>query len=1010
MYEFISNRGTYEKEELKITASDLFYTTSYTHNYSLLDFWVVDSSRVFKSSPTLSVSEIKQYRQLIAQNKTTNTSMSYNLASNSSTLNSYVDTKFYNYQKMYVVVSSKKLPSSSTNDYINISPKIKLQAEYSVFNTFKVVNESDLTIVSTDSDKFIVNGQLQSTTSTQTGLLPINSEHTVKPLHNQFNNRRQKNWDFANQKFYYEKDFENTLTNKELSHKAVFTPTFDLTISVGNLEGAKPAFSFQDPWLLEPDEVTQLNTPKTYLIDTTFQVFNGTNILKDLQSTQPTYLFKEPATPQLLGVTFFLSEQTSTNLQFHQAQNPSDKIVTFTGNASITRTYKAHNHSNTSSVVGLDNRRLVAEHLLEQLAYRVYESTGKIWLQHRELNATNWSNEVQVLVQLGEESIDILRNPRLVYAEGFLWVISEAYDSGVWDTWFYTATVIDNPSPPQRQFISTAVWLPGYHYYTPLSVAGQFAAAGAVNTGSSQVALTWKPTTSNVLTTSVLRFSNAINPENDTILQTDVTGTQPTTVTVSTGLDIAMNGNTVGIAFVSGSTLTYREAEMPNLTTLTWNSSAHRTLTSSYVAHAHTPSIIPWRAGTTEAFRVTFTGQVFTTGSPYSVIWRTVGNGTSDNTYKYVFFYTRVFNQFEGVQAGRVNVTGNPSSTGQFAFSVKHLDTWYNTTNLKSFRFTSESSSGSQTSFSLRQTSTTNRSVAATTSASTHLGVFKSANQGLQKLNEVQAPIVAKGKTESDESVFFSAQAIHYKTKAEQELFELFLIESIYVGNEAVTQAAYTQDSDYTYLTEPFEWNSTLFLSAYSSDEGRLPFNLVLLDENDTEVASVQARGENMKAFFEIGGDKLRQTQKTIAAFSAGSGEKVRLAVKKQSTLAEIQVAELFIPELQEVSASAQLSDISDWTQQELPTEIGLQAYPNPFNPTTTVQLALPSASAVTVQVYDVTGRLVSELFSGEKQAGVHEFGFNASKLSSGTYFVRLQYQSANGSPQFVSKAITLIK
>ena len=55
-------------------------------------------------------------------------------------------------------------------------------------------------------------------------------------------------------------------------------------------------------------------------------------------------------------------------------------------------------------------------------------------------------------------------------------------------------------------------------------------------------------------------------------------------------------------------------------------------------------------------------------------------------------------------------------------------------------------------------------------------------------------------------------------------------------------------------------------------------------------------------------------------------------------------------------------------------------------------------------------GRLVSQLFKGEKQAGVHEFTFNASNLASGNYFIRLQYTNAKGAVQLQTKAITLIK
>jgi len=118
----------------------------------------------------------------------------------------------------------------------------------------------------------------------------------------------------------------------------------------------------------------------------------------------------------------------------------------------------------------------------------------------------------------------------------------------------------------------------------------------------------------------------------------------------------------------------------------------------------------------------------------------------------------------------------------------------------------------------------------------------------------------------------------------------------------------------------------------------------------------------------------------------------------------------MYIPEKQEVEAKNTIADISDWTQTELPDEFGIQAYPNPFNPSTTLHVSLPNNTALSVQVFDIMGRLVSQLFKGEKQAGVHEFTFNASNLASGNYFIRLQYTNAKGAAQLQTKAITLVK
>jgi hypothetical protein len=73
-----------------------------------------------------------------------------------------------------------------------------------------------------------------------------------------------------------------------------------------------------------------------------------------------------------------------------------------------------------------------------------------------------------------------------------------------------------------------------------------------------------------------------------------------------------------------------------------------------------------------------------------------------------------------------------------------------------------------------------------------------------------------------------------------------------------------------------------------------------------------------------------------------------------------------------------------------LPTEYALaQNYPNPFNPTTTISFALPQASDVQLDIYNVTGQLV-ESVSGNYTAGTHEIVWDATNVASGVYFYRL--------------------
>lgn len=68
-----------------------------------------------------------------------------------------------------------------------------------------------------------------------------------------------------------------------------------------------------------------------------------------------------------------------------------------------------------------------------------------------------------------------------------------------------------------------------------------------------------------------------------------------------------------------------------------------------------------------------------------------------------------------------------------------------------------------------------------------------------------------------------------------------------------------------------------------------------------------------------------------------------------------------------------------------------LSAYPNPFNPSTTVVVHLPVRSDVSLSVYDLLGRRISSLISEVLDAGTHTRTWNASGLSGGMYFVRLR-------------------
>ena len=66
-------------------------------------------------------------------------------------------------------------------------------------------------------------------------------------------------------------------------------------------------------------------------------------------------------------------------------------------------------------------------------------------------------------------------------------------------------------------------------------------------------------------------------------------------------------------------------------------------------------------------------------------------------------------------------------------------------------------------------------------------------------------------------------------------------------------------------------------------------------------------------------------------------------------------------------------------------------AFPNPFNPSTTIPFALPAAEKVTLTVFNIHGQKVASLAEGLMVRGTHEVTFDASALSSGVYMVTIE-------------------
>ena len=81
-----------------------------------------------------------------------------------------------------------------------------------------------------------------------------------------------------------------------------------------------------------------------------------------------------------------------------------------------------------------------------------------------------------------------------------------------------------------------------------------------------------------------------------------------------------------------------------------------------------------------------------------------------------------------------------------------------------------------------------------------------------------------------------------------------------------------------------------------------------------------------------------------------------------------------------------------DVTFNAIPVEFSVSnAYPNPFNPVTAINISLPEDNMVNVNVYNVAGQMIDAVFSNNLTAGSHSISWDASNLSSGVYLIRTE-------------------
>jgi len=87
----------------------------------------------------------------------------------------------------------------------------------------------------------------------------------------------------------------------------------------------------------------------------------------------------------------------------------------------------------------------------------------------------------------------------------------------------------------------------------------------------------------------------------------------------------------------------------------------------------------------------------------------------------------------------------------------------------------------------------------------------------------------------------------------------------------------------------------------------------------------------------------------------------------------------------------------------EVPADYALyHNYPNPFNPSTTIEFAVPEVSQVTIKIYDILGREIVTLVDARYQPGRYKVVFEAGQLASGLYLYRIQANAFRKTRKFL--------
>jgi hypothetical protein len=227
-----------------------------------------------------------------------------------------------------------------------------------------------------------------------------------------------------------------------------------------------------------------------------------------------------------------------------------------------------------------------------------------------------------------------------------------------------------------------------------------------------------------------------------------------------------------------------------------------------------------------------------------------------------------------------------------------------------------------------------------------------------------------------------------------------------------------------------YDYNNALTLSYEGTPEetdisiqntGEAPVQALEMDivipENPVQkVELVDTPAEtNMNLEFSIRADTIRIAMASAKTFdeaqSIGTLRLIHAKDSKVERLDEIISYDEFI--VNETAVTEHMNEV--YTSSEeiagVPEKFDLkQNYPNPFNPTTNIAYDLPQPGEVKLQVYNMLGQLVQTVTDKRQKAGSYSVKWDASRYSSGTYLLRIEFTGEDNTSYSQVRKMLLIK